>query len=435
MLAEKIETEAPPPPPQQHASFFRQSGWLMIANIAGGILMWAVHLLARPMGKDEYGLFITLLTAVMLVPAVPLQMVFAQQTAKALATGRRGELSGLIRMIFLGLLAGWVLLCVAVFILQGTILKFWGVTDPKAIWITMPILLLTIWAPIFTGMLQGQQNFFWLGWSMMANGVGRLGAAAFAVLVLHKGAFGMMVGVLVGAGVALAIAIWQTRTLWACRRQAFAWFEVLRQVIPLLFGFVFVQFLFTGDTLFVKHYFTEGETGAYGAAGTLSRAIIWLVSPLAAVMFPRVVHSSARTEKTNIVGLVMIGTAILSICGALGLAVLGPWSVGLMFGETFVKVARQVLPWYAAAMVPLALANVMVNSLLAKGRFAVVPFIFLLGIGYAATMVYVNQHGHSLVSVLQTLGGFNLLMLLVCSWFTWGTKAPGEIGRLAPETR
>ena len=61
-----------------HAAFFRQSGWLMIANIAGGILMWAVHLLARPMGKDEYGLFITLLTAVMLVPAVPLQMVFAQ---------------------------------------------------------------------------------------------------------------------------------------------------------------------------------------------------------------------------------------------------------------------------------------------------------------------------------------------------------------------
>ena len=393
----------------------------MIANIAGGVLMWAVHLLARATGKNEYGLFITLLTAVMLVPAVPLQMVFAQQTAKALATGREGELSGLIRMICFGLLGAWAMLCGVVFLLQGTILKFWGVTEPAALWITMPILLLTIWAPVFMGMLQGQQNFFWLGWSMMSNGVGRLAGAAFAVLVLHAGALGMMAGVLAGSVIALAIALWQTRQLWSWRPQAFAWLEVLRQIIPLLFGFIFVQFLFTGDTLFVKHYFSEGETGAYGGAGTLSRALIWLVSPLAAVMFPRIVHSSAKSEKTNIAELVLLGTAVLAICGAAGLAVLGPWFVGLMFGASFVQVAGAVLPWYAAAMVPLALANVLVNNLLARARFAVVPFIFLLAVGYAATMVWVNHVGHSLVAVLQTLGVFNLLLLGVCAWFSWGT--------------
>ena len=426
MLAENVET--PPTTEVAHrAAFFRQSGWLMIANIAGGVLMWAVHFLARAIRKDEYGLFITLLSAVMLVPAIPLQMVFAQQTAKALATGRERELAGLTRMICFGLLGVWAILCVVVFIFQSAILKFWGVNDPVTLWITMPILLLTVWAPVFMGMLQGEQNFLWLGWSMISGGVGRLALAAFAVLVLHAGAVGMMVGVLAGIFASLAIGVWQTHKIWRLAPLAFDWASVLKQVIPLLFGFLFVQFLFSGDTLFVKHYFTGAATGAYGSAGTLSRALIWLVGPLATVMFPRIVHSSAKSEKTNLMGMVLIGTAILAIGGAAGLAVLGRWVVALVFGPGFVEVAGQVLPWYAEAMVPLALANVLVNNLLARSQFAVVPFIFLLAVGYAATMVYVNHITNSLVAVLQIVGGFNFLLLLVCAWFTWGAKPQRQV--------
>jgi hypothetical protein len=139
-------------------------------------------------------------------------------------------------------------------------------------------------------------------------------------------------------------------------------------------------------------------------------------------MFPRIVHSSVKSEQTNIMGVVLLGTAILAIGGAAGLTILGRWVVGLVYGAGFVSIAGSVLPWYAGAMVPLALANVLVNNLLARSRFAVVPFILLLGVAYAATMVYVNQVSNSLVAVLQTLGSFNLLLLVVCAWFTWGPK-------------
>jgi O-antigen/teichoic acid export membrane protein len=422
MLAEKVEKQTSTES-SHRASFFRQSGWLMIANIAGGMLMWGVHFLAKKTGKSEYGLFITLLTAVMLVPAIPLQMVFAQQTAKAVATGRERELAGMLRLICLGLFGAWCVACLAVFVLQDTIVAFWGV-PAKGIWLTLPTLLITLWSPVFMGLLQGEQNFLWLGWSLLSGGVGRLAIAAFAVMVLHAGALGMMVGVLVGTVAPLLIAIWQTRRLWSLAPQPFDWAAVLRQVIPLLIGFLFVQFLFTGDTLFVKHYFTAGQTGAYGSAGTMSRALIWLVGPLATVMFPRIVHSSAKAEKTNILGIVLLGTAILSIGGAIGLTILGRWVIGFVYTGDFVPVATAVLPWYAAAMVPLALANVLVNNLLARSQFGIVPFIFLLSIAYASTMVYVNHVSNSLVAVLQTLGGFNLLLLLVCAWFTWGRQQP-----------
>jgi O-antigen/teichoic acid export membrane protein len=377
MLAEKVE---PPRPLKARIErhFFDRAGWLMVANIAGGLLMFAVHLLARKTGKNDYGLFITLLTAVMLVPAIPLQMVFAQQTAKALATGRERELAGMIRLICLGLLGVWLLGCLGVFLFQSPILKFWGVS-PRVYGSPCRVCYSPCGALCLWECCRGNRIFL-AGLEHAEQRVGRLVAAAFAVLVLHGGAVGMMAGVLIGIVAGLGIAVWQTRPPLVLVPQAFDWLGVLRQVIPLLFGFLFVQFLFTGDTLFVKHYFTSGATGGYGSAGTLSRALIWLVGPLATVMFPRIVHSSAMSEETNIMGVVLIGTTILAIGGAAGLAILGRWFVALVYGPDFVSVAGPILPWYAGAMVPLALANVLVNNLMARSRFVVVPFIFLLGV-------------------------------------------------------
>ena len=84
-----------------HKAFFRQSGWLVIAAVVGGGLTWLVHLLAKAKSVDEtqYAAFGTLLTLVMTcVPTMPLQMIFAQQTAQALANGRERQLSGIIRL-------------------------------------------------------------------------------------------------------------------------------------------------------------------------------------------------------------------------------------------------------------------------------------------------------------------------------------------------
>src|SRR5260221_8214702 len=172
--------------------------------------MWPVHFRANKIGTSHYGLFIALLTAVMLVPAIPLQMVFAHQAARAHATGTEHELAGLVRFICFATLGLWAIVCLAVLLLQGKILSFWGITDPIALWITMPILLITIWAPVFMGMLQGEQNFFWLGWSMLSGGVGRLAAAAVAVIGVYPGATCVVLGGLGRAVPGLFLGIWET---------------------------------------------------------------------------------------------------------------------------------------------------------------------------------------------------------------------------------
>jgi O-antigen/teichoic acid export membrane protein len=422
MIEEKTES-APSVGHKHHLSFFRQSGWLMIANIAGGVLMWAVHFLAKQMPEqvraEEYGLFVAFLSVAMCIPAMPLQMVMAHQTAQALATKRERELAGMIRLVWLGTFGLWLVLAIVVFLSQERILSQWEIKNPAGLWVTLGALLFSFWMPLFAGVLQGQQNFFWLGWAMILNGFGRVAIAALAVLALGAYAAGMMTGVLLGLATGVLIAVWQSRSLWRMPSLTFDWRSLFRQAIPPMLGFGAFQFLFTADTMFVKAYIGGDETGFYGSAGTLSRALMWLVGPLAAVMFPRIVHSAAKSEKSNLMGMVLIGTAVLAACGAVGLWVLGPWVVKLVYGENFVKLASTVMPWYAWAMVPLSLANVLLSNLLARSSFRVVPAVVVVAVAYAFALT--RFHG-SFVTVLQTLGVFSLVLLAVCAWFTWKHK-------------
>jgi hypothetical protein len=151
---------------------------------------------------------------------------------------------------------------------------------------------------------------------------------------------------------------------------------------------------------------------------------MWLVGPLASVMFPRIVHSAAKAEKNDLMSMVLLGTAVLSVMGAVGLSVLGPWVVKFVSGPSFVKTASSLLPWYAGAMVPLALANVLLNNLLARSFFKVVPALCVLAgcYGFALTRFH-----DSLIMVLQTLTVFNTLLLLICSWFTWQSKPQATV--------
>jgi O-antigen/teichoic acid export membrane protein len=421
MSAETIELAPKAAGAKHHLAFFRQSSWLMIANVGSGFMMLAVHLLNKKIPTVEYGVFGVLLAVAMFVPNLPLQMVFAQQTARALATDRRHELAGMIRLAWLGTFGLFLLLALATFVWQKDILTGWRITNPADLWITLVVVLFSFWLPMFGGVLQGRQNFLWFGWSNILNGLIRLGAASFFVLALGAYAGGMMLGVCLGLAVGVGVAIWQTRSLWLLRAQPFDWRGLLGQIIPLMLGFGAVQFFFTADTMFVKAYFSGDDAAFYVSAGTLSRGLMWLVVPLATVMFPKIVHSMARSEKSNLLGVVLLGTGILAAGGALGLTVLGPWIVKIIYRSAYVQVASKVLPWYAWTMVPLSLAYVLVNNLLARSQFRIVPVLLLLAAAYEVAL---TQFHSSLIVVLKTLGVFNLLLFGVCVWFTLPRPKP-----------
>ena len=411
-----------------HAAFFRQSGWLMIAAIAGGLLTYGVHFLSKSQSVDkmEYAAFGTLLTLVMTcVPSLPLQMIFAQQTAKGMATGSNGQLSALIRLGARLLFIVWAVAALLVVVFLDKIVAAWHLPNSTGLLVTLPLILVSLWMPMFGGVLQGRQDFFWMGWSQIIGGFGRVAGAALLVLMFSLGSTGMMAGALVGVALAAGINLWRSRDLWSVRPETFDGAKISRQVVPLLLGFGACQFMFTSDTLFVKSHFNADQMAPYIAVGTLSRALLWLVLPLAAVMFPKLVHASAKAEKTNLFALVVFGTAVLAAGGALGLWLTGPLLVKFMSKPEYVAEAVKLLPWYAGAMIPLALANVMVNDLMARERYGVVPWMVLLAVAYGFTLPWMLNHYPGRIEIaLQTLGAFNLLLFGICAWFAWGSKQP-----------
>lgn len=414
-----------------HAAFFRQSGWIMITSVVAGAFMFGVHLLAKAKSVDEsqYAAFGTLLMVVACLPTMPLQMIFAQQTAFALATGRERQVGGMIQLAWLWTFLLWLVAALLVLIYQKDIIAGWHLPDAKGLWITLLLLLFSLWMPMFNGVLQGRQDFFWLGWSTLFGGAARIFGAAFLVLAFSMGAAGMMAGAVIGVGLTVFIAIWRSRDLWTLPREKFDGKTLMRQVLPLTFGFGACQFMFTSDTMFAKAHFTDDQMAPYVAAGTLSRALLWLVLPLASVMFPKIVHATARSEKSNLFGIVVLGTAVLAICGGLGLWVTGPFVIKLVYKSSYLS-AVGLIPWYAGAMVPLAMANVMINDLLARSQFKVVPWMVLLATAYGLTLHWMLNHFPGRIEVvLQTLGFFNLLLFLLCAWFVWGDKLTAKAAK------
>jgi len=409
---------------QEKSSFFRQSGWLMTANITAGILMWAVHFLSKLIPESEYGVVGTLFALTMVVPVLPLQMIFAQQTAMALATGRERQLARMIRRSALALFLVWLVAAGLMAAFHRQLLQSWEIDHPAALWLAILSLLGALTLPALWGLLQGKQDFFSLGTSMILSGGARLAGAVLIVLVLGGYAAGIMSAVLLGFSVACAFAIHATRDLWAGPGEPFRYRELVRQVVPLMLGFGACQILFTADTMFVKAWFSAEDTAFYVAAGTLSRALMWLVLPLAAVMFPKLVHSSAKAQQTDLLAVTLLGTGALAIGGALGLWLLGPFAIRLVYTPAYVAPATALLPWYAGAVVPLAMGNVLVNSLLARGDYRPVPGLVLLAIGF---IVALNLAHATMVQVLQILATCNTLFLLLCVAFTWlWRREPGR---------
>src|SRR6266542_2370432 len=140
MPATNVEA-LPVTPPPTRGTFLRDSGWLMIANIAGGLLNFVVHPLGRSVGSGVYGDFAVFLAVTICIPTMPLQLVFTQQTAKAIATDRQRELAGFIRWAWVASFVVWLVFAILGTLGHAGILERWKISSPAALWVALPMVL------------------------------------------------------------------------------------------------------------------------------------------------------------------------------------------------------------------------------------------------------------------------------------------------------
>jgi len=421
MLATPVENTQMPKAPHR-AAFFRQSGWMMIATVAGGVFMYAVHMIAQRMPKAEYGVFTTLLQIVTLmgIPAIGLQTVFAQQAAGALTDEHDREQAGVLRGVLKAIFFIWLVLALMVFVFRDQILTGLKIANPASLAMTVVIGLIAMWFPILMGLLQGHQNFLWLGWAAIFNGIGRFVAVCIIVLVFGGYAAGGMFAVFLGTLTATLLGAWHNRRYFQMKPTPVIWRAWLGRVVPLTLGLGASMFMLSVDMVFVQRFFSKEQTAFYAAAGMIGRALVFFTQPLTAVMFPKVVQSAARAEKTDVLAQALAVTALAGGVAALGCTVFPSLPLRIVYGKSFLEIATPLVPWFAWCMLPLTLSMVLINGLLARAQFRAVPWLVAVAVCYGVALYFRHE---TFKMVIQTLGLFGLLMLAVCAWFTWGSKS------------
>ena len=158
-------------------------------------------------------------------------------------------------------------------------------------------------------------------------------------------------------------------------------------------------------------------------------ALVTFTGPLTSVMFPKVVRSVALTRDTRALRQALGATALLGVAAALACTLLPKLPLRIIyFSKPDYWDAAPLVPWFAWCLLPLVLANVLVSNLLARERFAIVPWLVLLAAGYGAALAALKPHLLALEqlqafrTVIQTLGTFSLMLFGVAGLFTWRDK-------------
>ena len=421
-------------------SFFRQSGWMIIATFITGALMWAVHPLSKFIEPSEYSIVGSMLRFVVLmaIPAAAIQVILARHASAAITDDETRHLAAEVRSILKYGSVLWGIGGMFVFLRQEQMLESLQLSNVAIIWVTYAAGLAQFWWAVFIGVLQGRQNFLWYGFAQILNGVGRVGIAWLVVLAMGMKSTGIMSGALIGIALSAAAAGWQVKDLFREERVPFEMAPWIREIFPLTVALTTVQIFMSVDQIIVNSRFPEGKTGGYLAAVTLANALVVFTIPIAAVMFPKLVRNERLKTKSNILPLTLLTTLAVGAFGAICLTFLSDIAIGLGFNKKFKPIAP-LIPWFAWCILPLALNNVLVSHFIARAQFRVTTVLAIIAVAYFVTLLYtvkpatvpesLTEHAEFTAhlmphfkKVVQTMGAFNLSLLAVAGGAYWFTR-------------
>lgn len=418
---------------ESKASFFRQSGWMVIATVLMGGCMMLVHSVTAPprLLAEEYEVFAAMLKLQLLcaIPAAALQTVFAQHAAAAITDDSIRQLRSSVRSISGGIFALWILGALILTMFSEQVMTAFKITNPLTLYLTAGLALTQLWLSVARGTLQGQQNFFGLGWTMILDGFIRITTLVAVVLVFKGQAAGAMAAAVIGQLIALAFGTYWIRDLVTGPGTPFGWKKWLVEMMPLMGGSGAVILLSAFDVPFVQATFEAGQTKLYQAGQNIGFALFQFTAPLAVVMFPKIVQSAAKAEKTGALRLTLISTGIMGGLAALASTLLPALPLRILyFKSPAMWEAAPMVANFVWCMLLLTMANVVVGGLLARKQYAFIPALMVIAVAYVITMILLRPWLPQLEPfeayriIIRTLTAFNGAGLIAVCWFAWGRK-------------
>lgn len=425
-MTTEVLTRRPEPAARERAEL--SGAWLLSAGmLVSGGLTYGFHLLAaRTLGPDDFGRIAVLWAAVFLVATAafrPLEQTTARAVADRLARGE--DARSVLRSV--------ATVCAAAMALAGCVMAAaWGpITDRLfqgddflSAMLVVGVLLFSL-VYVGRGVLGGVRWFHGYAASLCIDGIARLLIAAPLVVFASERLAGVAVvgaGV-IGIGVPLAARAADLRR--RVRGRAAAPFPIRAAVAfaaPASIISTVDQMLVNGGPLLVaagggRHASTAA--GLVFAATMIVRAPVYVFQGLGASLLANLAHLNATTGHDRMRAAVTRIAGIMLAAGAVTVATaaaVGPWTLQILFGPTYVADRAQLAALGAGVGLYLA-ASTLSQALLAadRGGRASVAWVTSLG---AFLAVYALTPGAALSRIgaaFLAAAVVNLLLLAVAA--------------------
>lgn len=401
-----------PRPWKDESGLIRHGSLLMIGSLVGAACNAGFHMVVgRTLPNAEYGTLGAMLGIILAVstPMLALQNMLAHFTSALEREGRRNEILPLFLhwvRIFAAISAVVVLVA---WVYRGPLAAFWRVDSPLIV-LTFAVLAASLWMSLFFGLLQGLQSFAWLAWTPQAWGATRLILGGVFTLFISATAWAAVTAQGIGVLAVLALCLCAVARMRLPRGAPAALpsgiHRYLGSALVCLAGYAMLMNL---DVTLAKHYFDAETAGLFAKAAVIARTAIFLPVPIATALFPKVTSTGDLPDDSwKLLGRAM-GFAGLLIAAVASVCLLFPqlpWSI--LYGRWPAEDAASAATLTRAmvlAMIPLALAYLLLNFEMAQRRFFWSLGLVPCGFAYVGGVALFHSNPLQIAAVL---GLFNL---------------------------
>jgi glycosyltransferase involved in cell wall biosynthesis/O-antigen/teichoic acid export membrane protein len=383
-----------------------------LANHAIGVVFAVTF--ARLLGATDYGSLAALLSAFIIL-AIP-------GSALQVATAREMTVSGLGSRVVRGWTRSLAAACVGLAalgaVLREPLAAVLGVEETWAAAVLAPTLGLWLLVSVQRGALQGLGAHRQVGWSIMAEGTGRLGLAV-ALVLAGAGLTGAFVAaplslLLVSAGLAVVLArVDATAAQRAVAAPARRLRELLGEARLPVVALTLLALLSNLDVILARHTVDGPDAGSYAAAALAAKTLVWVAIGVGLYLLPEATRLAAAGHDPR-VALQRALAVVAMLCApllAVFMLVPGPL-LRVAFGTELAGAADQ-LRVLALAMALLAVACLAVQYMLALGRTAFVPVLAAVAAAEPLVLAQVDDLSGfaAVVLALQSVAALSLLAI------------------------
>jgi O-antigen/teichoic acid export membrane protein len=390
--------------------------YLIASTIAHGLNFLFQMIMGRLFGAsqfDQFGVMNTMINicGMVALPMIGLQLAIARQTAIFAERGETDSIAALLIRATRKACLGGVVLFLAVIVISPWLKSYLHLDSYGPILVTAALFGVGLIFPVAGGAMQGLKRFGWMSVIAIASPTARI-AIGVGLVWLGWRATGALMGTLAANAivplVVAAVLFPLLRSNVAVRTLDTS--GVYRYLGPTMISCICYAGLVNLDMPIVKHYFTGDEAAQYSLASLFGRAIGWLITPLSAVLFPHVWDEQRHTANRALLLKFLVTSVALAIVAAIGCSLIADrltWLVLKRPDET----VTSLIPLCAWAMLPIGVANIFLNFVMARGRYGFLAVFVVVTVLYVVTLALVCDATHSFRAALAVIAGFGTVTL------------------------